>query len=203
MDATIHFMDHNATPLFRTEAQFRLLGELFTNPELEVTVGELGHRVELPQATVSREVARLADAGLLRVRREGNRTLVTAKMDASIAPDLRSLLGKLYGPPAVIRAALGSMHGVTKAVIFGSWAARWKGTPGPPPRDVDLLVIGDVDYGQVWSMAAEVSRRLGIDVNPTIRARNEWENDTSGFAQEVKTGPLVDVTPPAREEESS
>lgn len=50
-------------PLLRTDVQFRVLGELFTNPGLETAVGVLAERVGAPQATVSREVARLADGG--------------------------------------------------------------------------------------------------------------------------------------------
>lgn len=184
-----------AFPLFRTDAQFRILGELYTNPGLETTVGALAERLDVPQATVSREVARLADAGLVRTRREGNRTLMTAAMEASIALDLQSLLGKLYGPPVRLREALAAVPGVREAVIFGSWAARWHGKPGPAPGDIDVLVIGDVDHDAVWTAAAELTRELGIDVNPTIRSPEEWEEDSTGFAQQVKAGPQVDVSP--------
>ena len=182
-------------PLFRTDVQFRLLGELFTNPGLETTVGGLAERVGAPQATVSREVARLADGGLVRVRREGNRTLVAAAMEASIAPELQSLLGKLYGPPPRIREVLAAVAGVQQALIFGSWAARWQGASGPLPRDIDVLVVGEVDHDAVWTAAAELTRELGIEVNPTIRTPAEWQQDPTGFAQHVKDGPQVDVTP--------
>jgi DNA-binding transcriptional ArsR family regulator len=182
-------------PLFRTDVQFRLLGELFTNPGLEPTVGVLAERVGAPQATVSREVARLAEGGLVRTRREGNRTLVTASVEASIAPELQSLLGKLYGPPARIREALAAVPGVQRALIFGSWAARWQGTPGPVPRDIDVLVVGEVEHDVVWTAAAELARELGIEVNPTIRTPAEWQQDPTGFAQQVREGPQVDVTP--------
>ena len=46
-------------PIFRSEAQYRLLGELFTHPGRELTIGELPRLVEASHATVSREVARL------------------------------------------------------------------------------------------------------------------------------------------------
>lgn len=187
----------HALPLFRTDVQFRILGELFTNPGLEVAVGVLAERIAAPQATVSREVARLAEGGLLRTRREGNRTVVTAAVDSSIAPELQSLLGKLYGPPARIRDTLAGVPGVRQAVIFGSWAARWQGRPGPVPRDIDVLVVGEVDHDAVWTAAADLTRELGIDVNPTIRSEKDWQEDPTGFADQVKAGPQVDVTPSA------
>lgn len=192
VDASIWYMD---IPLFRSEAQFRLLGELFTNPRLEVTIGDLATRTGVPQATVSREIGRLAESGLVRRRREGNRTLVSANMDTIVADDLRSLLAKLYGPVAAIRRALERTPGVEEAFIFGSWAARWRGEPGPPPNDLDLLVIGEVSGDDVWSEAATLSRSLGVDVNPIIRSREEWDADDTVFAAQVRDGPKVDVTP--------
>lgn len=196
LDGIIHLMDGGErAPLFRTDTQFRVLGELFTNPGSEVTVGVLAERVGAPQATVSREISRLAEGGLVRTRREGNRTLVAAATEASIATELQSLLGKLYGPPARIRESLAAVPGVQRAMIFGSWAARWQGIAGPVPRDIDVLVIGDVDLDAVWTAAAELTRELGIEINPTIRTPTEWQEDPTAFAQEVKDGPQVDVTP--------
>lgn len=202
LDAMIQLMDDcRPVPLFRTDAQFRVLGELFTHPGLEPTVGGLAQRLGVPQATVSREVARLAEAGLVRTRREGNRTLVCAELESSIAPELQALLGKLYGPPVRIRAALAEIPGVERAVIFGSWAARWQGGGGRVPADIDLLVIGGVDHDAVWTAAAELTGELGIAVNPTIRTPEEWEQDPTEFARQVKDGPQVDVTPDASAEQ--
>ena len=152
-------------------------------------------RVGAAQATVSREVARLADGGLVHTRREGNRTLVTAAVEASVAPELQSLLGKLHGPPARIREALAAVPGVQQTWIYGSWAARRHGTPGPLPRDIDVLVVGEVDHDAVWTAAAQLTRQLGMEVNPTIRTPAEWHHDPTAFAQQVKDGPQVDVTP--------
>lgn len=182
-------------PLFRSDSQLRIIGELFTNPGLETTVGELADRVSAPRSTVSREVARLTESDLLRTRRQGNRTLVHANLDTSISSDLRSLLSKVYGPLAAIRTALERIAGIAQAFIFGSWAARWHGEPGPIPNDIDLLVIGEADPTAVWEAAAAVSNELGIAVNPVLRTQAEWADDPSGFATTVRQRPTVDVTP--------
>lgn len=177
-------------PLFRSEGQFRILGELFTNPGLEVTIGELAQRVEQARPTVSHEVARLVEAGLLDTRREGNRTLVRAEQDTTYSGDLRSLLTKAYGPLAAIRDRFDDLP-VTLVAVFGSWAERWTGSPGPPPNDIDLLVVGDVSYEQVWEAVADLSSRLGIEVNPVLRDPDGWAQDDTPFATEVRNGPLV------------
>lgn len=194
-DGTVQNMNRSGPsamlPIFRSEAQFRILGELFTRPGAEFTIGQLAERIEVPHPSVSREVSRLTAAGLLRTRAQGNRTLVSADRDAAVADDLASLLTKLYGPVATLRAALGDLDGIHEALIFGSFAERWQGTPGPAPNDVDLLVVGEVEIDAVWSVAAEVSRQLGVEVNPVVRTPQEWEEERTGFAEAVKRGPRI------------
>ncbi len=179
-------------PLFRSEAQFRILGELFTNPGLELPISELADRVDVSRPTTSREVARLAEAGLVATRHEGNRTLVRAPTTSPILADLRSLLAKVYGPVAALREAFRDLP-VEQVVIFGSWAARWTGEPGPPPNDVDVLVVGDAAYEEVWDAAARLSSALGIEVTPVLRTPDEWAADDSPFAAQVRTRPSVTV----------
>ena len=179
-------------PLFRSEVQFRVLGELFTNPGLELAIGELADRIGHARPTVSHEVARLVEAGLLSSRREGNRTLVAAALETTFSDDLRSLLTKAYGPIHAIRERFSDLP-VTYVAVFGSWAARWRGTPGLPPNDIDLLVVGDATYDQVWEAAADLSAQLGIEVNPVLRSPDRWGTDDSPFADEVRDGSLVPV----------
>ena len=184
-------------PIFRSEAQFRILGELFTHPGAELTIGELAQRVDVPHPSVSREVARLTAAGLLTTRAQGNRTLVRADHTAPVAGDLSSMLSKVYGPVEAIRVALDAFAGIREAWIFGSFAARWQGKQGPAPNDIDLLVVGEVPVDDVWTAAAEASRKLGMEVNPVIRTPEEWDTDSTGFAAAVRNGPRIPILPQA------
>lgn len=188
-------MNHSGTlptilPLFRSEVQFRVLGELYTAPGVVLAVGELAARIGHARPTVSHEVAWLVEAGLLESRREGNRTLVWAALDTVFSDDLRSLLAKAYGPLAAIRERFSDLP-VTFVAVFGSWAERWAGIPGPPPNDIELLVVGDATYEQVWEAAADLSAQLGVEVNPVLRTVAAWMADDSPFAAELRNRPLV------------
>lgn len=183
-------------PIFKSDAQFRLLGELFTVPGLEVMITELSRRLELPDATVSREVARLLESELLVGRRDGRRHLVSANHDHPMAADLASLLLKAYGPRRMITEALRTLEGVERAFVFGSFAARSSGVDGPAPRDVDVMVIGTSDVVDVWDLTARLSSDLGIEVNATIRTPEEWADDTSGFADQVRSSPQIELDVP-------
>lgn len=180
-------------PIFRSQAQYRLMGELYTNPGSDYTVGELAPRVGASHATVSREVSRLAAAGLVRTRAQGRRRLVTAARQTPVFAPLRDLMSKVYGVPAVVREQFD--HPLAERVlIFGSWAARWAGEPGATPNDVDVLVVGDLDPTDAWEAAARATRRLGIEVNVVVRTTAEWAEDDSGFAERLRTDPSIDLS---------
>ena len=78
-------------------------------------------------------------------------------------------------------------------MIFGSWAARYHGNPGRVPADLDVLVVGDPDRGDVYDAADRVQERLGMAVNPVIRTRRQWDAAADALAQEVKASPALVV----------
>lgn len=186
-------------PIFRSEAQFRLLGELFGVPGAELAISELADRVGSSHPTVSREVTRLADAGLVRIRSQGRRTLVSAATDSPLFGDLRALLTKTYGPFSVLRDEFSGL--ASRLVVFGSFAARWEGEPGPVANDIDVLVITDAPAGEIWAAAARASQRVGLEVTPVIRTAAEWDSEDSGFARSVGAGPMIELDLPAASEE--
>jgi DNA-binding transcriptional ArsR family regulator len=178
-------------PIFRSEAQYRLVGELFTNAGREYSIGELASVVGASHPTMSREVNRLVEAGLLASRTDGRKRLVSAREDIPVFAPLRDLLGKVYGVPAVIAEEFAQLE--ARVVIFGSYAARWLGKAGPTPRDVDVLVVGDAEPLEAWDAAARASARLGMEVNVVVRDEREWDQDATGFARSVKEQPMLDV----------
>jgi hypothetical protein len=43
-------------------------------------------------------------------------------------------------------------------------------------------MVGEVDHDAVWTAAADLTRELGMEVNPTIRTPDEWDEDPTDFA---------------------
>jgi len=81
-------------PIFRSEHQLHLLGELFVYAAHARSVAELAVATGIPQATVSREVGRMDEAGLVRSVRRGRLRLVEANDRLPYYHELRSLLLK-------------------------------------------------------------------------------------------------------------
>jgi predicted nucleotidyltransferase len=181
-------------PLFRSEQQLSLLGVLFTGSDKELTIGELAERAGVAEATASREVARLAQHGLVVTRALGRNNLVQADWSLPWARELRSILMQTIGVLGRLGAALCQVKGVDAAFVFGSWAAAYAGEPGPAPRDVDLLVIGEADPRVVRRASRDVESELHVEINPVVVDPVRWAaKRPEPFIAEIREGPLVPV----------
>lgn len=129
-------------PLFRSEHQMRLLAEIFSTT-VPPTGADLVRRTGIPQQTVAREVARLVRSGLLETERIGSAKVVRPTRHLPYGAALRQLLAYAGGIIPLIDRTLRGFDAIQEVFIFGSWAARYHGEPGPPPNDVDVAVVSD------------------------------------------------------------
>ena len=180
-------------PLLRSENQLWLLATLLLAPERTWTITELARATGVPQPSVSREVARLGDAGVLRVRGSRNNRQVSADVDSAIFTELQSLMLKTVGPKPVLEVCLSEVGGIESAYIYGSWARRYEGEAGAPPADIDLLVVGTPQVDAVYDAAEKASARLSRQVNPTVLTTHEWESSSEGFIEQLRRSPLVSL----------
>jgi DNA-binding transcriptional ArsR family regulator len=180
-------------PVLRSQHQADLLAALLLHPEQEHTITDLARRLSVPQSTVSGEVRRLADAGILTVRHVGRSRLVQANTGSRLTAPLTELLTLTYGPHVVIADEFAGLDNVVLVVIFGSWAARYQGQRGQPPNDVDVLVVGTPDRVAMYGAAERAESRLGRPVNPTISSPEQWENPTEPFIREIISRPYVTI----------
>jgi hypothetical protein len=172
-------------PVFRSQHQAELLMWLLLHPDQEYGVSDLANRLGVPLSTLHREVVRLDDADLITSRALGRNRLVRANTAHPATPALTQLLEVTYGPKAVVAEEFASV-GAEQVLIFGSWAARYAGEAGPPPHDIDVLVIGKVDRADVYEAADRAQARLGIEVNPAIRSANQWAAPSDALVAQIK-----------------
>jgi len=193
-------------PLLRSDAQGELLALLLLHPEEEFTLTEIARRVGVSLPTVHAEIARLAVAGLVTDRRVGQARLVRAGTEHVLHRPLAELLELTYGPVAVLPDVLAGMSQVREAYIYGSWAARRLGEPGPAPHDVDVMVIGRPTREELTRAGEEAGKRLHREVNITRITPEVWDARQDPFVRTLTSRPLVPVpltpsTDPATEEE--
>jgi DNA-binding transcriptional ArsR family regulator len=130
-------------PILRSRHLAEMLTLLLLHPDTEYTLSEVAGKLGPPLTTVQRKASRLADSGLIKERRVGRSRLVSANPASRYTRPLTELVSLAFGSEFVIGEEFGIL-GALAVAIYGSWAARYAGTAGPAPNDVDVLVIGDL-----------------------------------------------------------
>ena len=133
----------------------------------------------MPLTTLQREAQRLVAAGILQDRTLGRAGLLRANLSNRAAAPLTQLLAVTFGPETVIGEEF-DLPNAEQVLIYGSWAKRYHGTPGPPPNDVDVLVVGSLDRADVYDAADRAQAPLGLQVNSVIRTSDQ--DPDSGYA---------------------
>lgn len=158
----------------------------------ELSITDLAARAHLAYPTVHREIGRLIDAGILRERLVGRTRLLRGNPDSPLVAPLRDILLVSTGPAVLLARELEPINGVAYAFLYGSFAARMRGIPGPQPQDIDVMVVGDPDPEAIYDACNRVEERVGRAVNPTVLTATELDSE-SGFHADVKHNPVVPV----------
>lgn len=182
-----------AAPIFRSVQQMRILATLFAHRGVELSVSELAHTTGVAVATASREAERLEAHGLVTSRNVGRSRFVSANWDLIWADSLATILAHTAGLPARIAEVLSGVSGVDAAYIYGSWAARHAGEVGPPPHDIDLLVVGSAQVANLRTALRQLESELSIEVNPVVVSADEWAHSDDSFLDELRSRPMFQV----------
>ncbi len=180
-------------PVLRSDTQGEILALLLLSPGDEHSLSDIRRRVGVPFSVVHREVTRLLDGGLLLERAVGRARLVRANPEYPLLRPLTEMLQAAYGPVPVLTNLLHSQRGVREAYIFGSWAARRAGVSGPPPRDIDVLVVGDTPQRDLHTLGTLASKELGQEVNITRVDPIVWREQTDPFVKTVRSRPITAI----------
>ena len=187
-------------PILRSRTQGELLAALLLDPAREWTVTELSQHLAVPLTTTQSELKRLEAGGLVRSRKVGRSRLVQPDTGNPVVAPLTQIIMLTFGPPAVIGEEFTGIE-AEQILIFGSWAARLSGEPGPRPGDIDVLVVGDAAVrDEAYAAAERAEARLGRPVNPVLRSTDAWQDAaTDPLLDEIQRHPVVEVMSAPRE----
>lgn len=108
-------------------------------------------------------------------------------------PELSGLIRKTTGLHDVLASALQPLgEQIDVAFVFGSVASTTETTHS----DVDVMVIGDVTFGQVVNTIYDAQITLGREINPKAMTRNEWQvkqREGNTFVAELLSKPKIFV----------
>jgi len=144
---------------------------LLLRPDEALHGREIARRTGLPAGTITRELGKLAEVGLLKREKRGNQQVYSADTESPIYTELASILRKTSGLVDVLVQALApAAHELRVAFVFGS-VAQGRETAG---SDIDVMLIGDLTFRQTVELLHPTQAVLGREVNPKVFAAEEF-----------------------------
>lgn len=167
-----------------------VIGLLLAQDPVALAASEIAKRTDLPVAVVSRELRILVQAGvLLAEENEGPLRYRANPADAFIG-ELKAIALRTHAIHDRLSRALTGLAGIELAFVFGSTA-----TGGAAPAgDIELMVIGDIDYAAIKDPIAMAGADLGRPVNLKLHGRSHWQLklfEADKFFRRVAFGPKV------------
>jgi len=176
-----------------TEYRRRVLGLLLLHPEQRYYLREIARLTGTVPGTLKRELTKLESTGVLTVEKVGNQSHYAANRDCPIFEELAGILRKTSGLVDVLADGLMPLTaGIEVAFVFGSMASG-KARTG---SDIDLMVIGEVDFGELVANLHPLQQTLGREINPKLYTRAEWQQlvrEQSAFVRDVLGKPRLFV----------
>lgn len=160
-----------ASALF-SGTQQRVLGLLFGQPDRSFYATEIINLAGVGSGAVQRELARLAQSGLVTLRPLGNQKHYQANPDSPIYEELCGIARKTVGLAEPLRAALVPLAGqISAAFVYGSVAKK----QDTARSDIDLMLISDsLTFGDTFLALRQATDQLGREVNPNILTKKEF-----------------------------
>lgn len=180
-----------ADALFSATQQ-KVLGMLFGQPDRSFYATELINMLGVGSGAVQRELARLAESGLVTVRKVGTQKHYQADPNSPIYEELCGIIVKTVGLAEPLRNALQPFaERIRSAFIYGSVAHG----ADTAKSDIDLMLICEnLSYADVFEALQAAEARLGRPVNPTLYSPAEWAEKRkagNGFAAKVAKRPKL------------
>jgi predicted nucleotidyltransferase len=147
-----------------------LLATLYMDPAREWYLSDLARHLKVQPSTLQRELGSLVQAGILRRRKDGNRTYYSAETENPIFGDLHGLLLRTAGLRDVLARSLEPFRDfIDVAFVFGSVARKDEHAAS----DVDLMVIGRIGLAALAPALKAAESVLLRPVNPSVYTAEE------------------------------
>jgi predicted nucleotidyltransferase len=162
--------------LGRSPTARRVLDLLVSGPGRETHTREIARRVDADPHSTQLALEHLLQAGAVRSRRVGNLRLWSVNLESDRVAAIRGLVRRESHVAQLISDGLGDMRGIRFGVIFGSFASGVDDIRS----DIDVLIIGDVNWDRLARLGAAVSDHIRREVNFVVWSEDELQQPKAG-----------------------
>ena len=159
-----------------SDSRAKILALLLLNPNKQYFLREITRKTGNGLGSVQRELDRLVKARLLRSKRKDNKLYYCANQDNLAYKPLRDLINVTLGPLGQLSKTLKPLADTIEvAFIYGSFATF----TANDQSDIDVMLIGTVDYDEAVFQLSKLEDKLGREINPAIFHREEFQDKYS------------------------
>lgn len=173
-----------------TKNRMLILKILFTHPDREFYIQELGRALDKKPGVFQRDLNSLEKEGILESSYKANARYFKVNKKHPLYNELKSIVAKTVGVEATLKKVLSSVSGIKLAFIYGSFA----GGKEVVFSDIDLFIIGMPDENQLLKKIGKVEDELQREINYTYFPPVELEEKLAKrdqFILNVMKGPKV------------
>jgi predicted nucleotidyltransferase len=170
--------------IFGSRIRAKVLGWFYMHPEESYFVRQLANILKEDPTNLSRELSSLEKIGILSSRRQGNLKYFLANKNCPFFSELKGLILKTIGVIGELKSAFEKISGIKYAFIYGSYARGEE----KAYSDVDLMVIGDIDFDKLDSLIDDTEKKIGRSINYVTYNYNEFLSK-----KRAKDGFIMDI----------
>ncbi|UOD51438.1 nucleotidyltransferase domain-containing protein [Orrella daihaiensis] len=177
--------------LFPNQYRRKVLAFLAMNPDVSVHLRELARLTHTSPGTLKKELDLLVAADLVKSKAQGNQVQFCINPDHPVYQELQALIRKTIGLYDVLANALRPLADhLEVAFVFGSVAKETETSHS----DIDVLIIGDVTFGQIHNALYDAQKVLSREINPKVMSRDEWtrkRQEGNAFVKDIVSKPKI------------
>ncbi len=170
-----------------------VLSLLYSHADEAFYLRQIARDAGVGLGALQRELKRLSDAGIIRRTARGRQVYYRANDKCPIFNELKSIVRKTFGVADVIRQSLATVADkIQVAFIFGSVAKRTENRFS----DIDLLVVGNITFGEVVDLISTAEGTLNRELNPVVYTLSEFNKRLSEnhyFISDILSGDKIFV----------
>lgn len=146
-----------------------ILTLLYLNEDKEFYLREIAVKLSKTPMAVHYELNKLEKEGVIKSRYLGRMRFVSIDNKYHSKKELKSLIIKSYGVAEKIKQTLKQLPGIDEALIYGSFATGKTDNNS----DIDLFVMGDLDYEELVSSVKKMESELNREINIQVMSESE------------------------------
>lgn len=176
--------------LGRSPAARRALDLLVSAPGHELHTREIARRIKADPHSTQLALDHLLQAGALTSRRVGNLRLWSVDSASDRVASIRDLVRREGEVTQILASRVKAMADVRLALIFGSFASG----DDDVGSDIDVLLVGDVDWDRLARISDAVSSHVRREVNFVVWSPAEIRKPKPGqrrLLESILSGPRI------------